>query len=161
MAFTGAPNLAEVHISDLSAWCNVSIKDSGSPVSSRTNFDTFLYVNDAKLTSLTIPSDVFEIADGAFQNFAGINTLILHNKVTSIGARAFEKNDLQSVILPEGILESIGERAFKNCKNINKVKPQLTTNNKRTKSKNQHKHTRNSKTDKTEVYKHSILFIKI
>lgn len=74
----------KVMIRDLSAWCRV-----------RRNCDYYvhyvnnLYLNDKKVTSLTIPEDVTAIAQGAFYGFGGIEKVNIPETVTYIGENAF------------------------------------------------------------------------
>ncbi len=95
-AFIGCNNLNAVHITDLTAWCNISFHDSNS--SNPLALAHHLYLNDEEVTEVVIP-----------------------NSITSVNARAFEgASSLTSVSIPEGVT-TIGNRAFRGCSGISTV----------------------------------------
>lgn len=85
-AFCSSTNFTEVHISDLSAWCNIEF---GNIDSNPLTFAHNLYLNEDSVTQLTIPSDVTEIKDYAFSGCTCITSITIPNSVTSIGDAAF------------------------------------------------------------------------
>ena len=98
-AFGGCCGLKEVHISNLSAWCELSfwdaLDDSGE---SPFNYAEELYLNGELVTDLVVPEDV-----------------------TKIGAHAFEGYEkLKSVVLPKGI-DAIFKSAFRGCSNLKSI----------------------------------------
>ena len=78
---------ANVHISDIAAWCNID--------RTNTNFqdhNVSLYLNDTPLTSVTIPNDVTRIKNYAFYGFSNVKTVTIPASVKRIDQRAFSKN---------------------------------------------------------------------
>ncbi len=71
--------------------------------------------------TLTLPSSVTSIGEGAFSQVEGLKTIIIPGTCKVIGTNAFANNKtLEKVILQEGV-EIIGDSAFKNCLNLNTV----------------------------------------
>ena len=71
-------------------------------------------VNQLKLKEIILPETLEIIEDEAFGGLATLETLIIPEKVTSIGGFAFRGCSLKRISLPEGIL-SIPSYAFHNC----------------------------------------------
>jgi hypothetical protein len=87
IAFKDCSGLKEVHINDLSAWCNISFNGySANPLCYAKN----LYLNGKLVTNLVIPDDVKEIKKYAFYNCRGLTSITIPNSVTSIGGSAFD-----------------------------------------------------------------------
>ncbi len=64
---------------------------------------------------LVIPASVTKIADGAFTNVTGLQTVIIPGTCKMIGVRAFYNNQsLKNVIIEDGVI-SIDAEAFKKC----------------------------------------------
>ena len=99
-----------IHISDITAWCKIDIKEMLS------DYDTFkLFVNGNEIKNLVIPNNVTSIGDYSFCRFSSLTSVIIPNSVTSIGNYAFSScYDLTSVNIPSSVT-SIGEGAFSNC----------------------------------------------
>ena len=78
--------LNDVHISNLSAWCNVICEGhfATNPLSMAEN----LYLNGELVTDLIIPSDVTEIKKNVF-DYNNLKSVTIHNNVTEIGSCAF------------------------------------------------------------------------
>ncbi len=71
--------------------------------------------------TLTLPSSITSIGEGAFSQVEGLKTIIIPGTCKVIGKNAFANNKtLEKVILQEGV-EIIGDSAFKNCLNLNTV----------------------------------------
>lgn len=74
------------------------------------------------LTSLSIPSHVKNIGEGAFSCCESLKNLTIENGTTSIGQGAFYSCDsLTRVSLPDSITE-LGEGAFNNCQSLISIK---------------------------------------
>ncbi len=132
-------DVCEVHISDLSAWCNVS-SSAGINL-----FDegTYLYVNGTKLTDLVMPDDVMTtrgafagiqtlksliipgrfktVPDRTFFGCSGLTEITIENGVTKIGDQTFENcSSLKSLVLPNSITH-ISFNAFQYCEMLTNV----------------------------------------
>ncbi|MBO7230378.1 MAG: leucine-rich repeat domain-containing protein [Bacteroidaceae bacterium] len=118
-AFNGCSGLKEVHISDLSAWCNIAFASAdANPLYYAEN----LYLNDELLTELTIPDSVTEVKNFAFYNCSGLTSIEILDGVTGIGEEAFRGcSDLEYIYISSTI-ESIGDYAFAECNNIFDIK---------------------------------------
>ena len=86
-AFYNCSELKEVHINEISAWCNISF---GSLNANPLYYAKNLYLNDELITELTIPNSVRNIRNYAFYNCSGLTSIEIPNSVTSIGNAAFE-----------------------------------------------------------------------
>ena len=117
-AFSGCDGLKEVHINDMSAWCNISFNEYyANPLCYAKN----LYLNGKLVTNLVIPDDVKEIKSYAFLYCYGLTSVTIPNSVTSIGDYAFSGCDgLTSITIPNSVT-SIGEGAFSNCDGLTSV----------------------------------------
>ena len=72
------------------------------------------------LTSVTIPSTVTSIGNGAF-SYSGLISISIPNSVISIGDGAFSGcSQLKSVEIPENVI-SIGSNAFKECNSLSSI----------------------------------------
>ncbi|MBP5477525.1 MAG: leucine-rich repeat domain-containing protein [Paludibacteraceae bacterium] len=102
-SFWGCNKLIGVHISDIAAWCAISMESS--PLLQAGH----LYVNNKEVTNLVIPDKVTCIADEVFAFCSSLTSIEIPDSVTHIGSRAFFCCDnLTSVSIGKG-LTSIGE----------------------------------------------------
>ncbi len=85
-AFAACSSLESVHITDLSAWCNISFSNHGS---NPLNNGAKLYVNNNELTELVIPSNIKNIKDYAFYGYKSITKVTMGEQVTSVGIQSF------------------------------------------------------------------------
>ena len=85
-AFEGCIVLKNVHITDLSAWCNIDFWDASANPLYRADS---LYLNGELVTDLVIPDGITEIKDYAFSGYQGLENVAIHNNVTAIGTHAF------------------------------------------------------------------------
>ena len=114
-AFKDCISLKNVYITDLTAWCNISI--DGYDASPLNNADN-LNVNGEPLKDLIIPNDVTKISKYTFYGYTALNSVTFHNRVTEIGACAFAHcTSLTSIRLPDS-LTTIGRYAFYNCNKL-------------------------------------------
>lgn len=125
-AFKGCTQLTKVNISDLAVWCNISFGNSESnPMYCSHN----LYLNNEKITDLTIPNNVTSISSNAFCYGYDLTSVTIPNSVTNIGSQAFfHCTGLTSVTIPNSV-EDIGSFAFFGCTNLPSVTiPNSVTN---------------------------------
>jgi len=112
-AFENCTTLGGVYISDMAAWCRISFgSETGNPLYCAKK----LYLNDAEVKVLSVPSDVIEIKNYAFYNAGGITSVTLPSGLKSIGYSAFYNcGGIQTLTVPNSVT-SIGGSAFR-CMN--------------------------------------------
>ena len=117
-AFSFCSGLKKVNITDIAAWCNITLGNGGS---NPLNYAKHLYMDDAEVTNLIIPNSVTSIGNYAFYGCSGFTSVTIPNSITSIGSSAFEDcSGLTSVTIPNSVT-SIGESAFENCSGMASV----------------------------------------
>jgi hypothetical protein len=117
-AFENCNALEAVYISDVAAWCAI---DFGGYLANPLQLAKHLYLNNSKVTSLTIPSGVTAIRDYAFEYCADLTSVTVPSSVTEIGDYAFYMcTNLGSVSLQSG-LKTIGASAFDSCSNLSNI----------------------------------------
>lgn len=117
-AFNLCHNLNMVHISDLTAWCNIKFDNmSSNPLYYAQN----LYLNDTLVTDLVIPEGVKSINDFAFNRCSCLTEVKIPNSITTIGEYAFrECYNITSVNIPN-LITHIGTSAFGRCEKLTSV----------------------------------------
>ena len=80
----------------MEAWCKIAFGDSNSnPLYNGAD----LYLNNQKVTNLTIPTTITQIKAYTFYGCKSLTSVTIHNSVTSIGSSAFYKcENLATVI---------------------------------------------------------------
>ena len=115
-AFKNCTSLTSVYISDIAAWCNISINTSAHPLGYAK-----LYLNNKLVTNVIIPDGVTRIGKGAFAYCNSLKTITIPSSVTVIGAAAFEScSNLNSVTISDGVT-TIGDGAFYDCDALKSV----------------------------------------
>ena len=89
-SFRGCKLLSRVDVVDLLSWCNIAFKSIGS---NPTYYGADLYVQDQKLTDLTIPEEISVINQYAFSGCKSLKSVRIHQNVSEIGYRAFYQCD--------------------------------------------------------------------
>lgn len=85
-AFFDCTSLAEVHISDINAWCKIKFdNNSSNPI----YYAKALYLNGKPLARLVIPEGISEISPFAFTNCRTLVSVTVPDTVTAIGKDAF------------------------------------------------------------------------
>ena len=109
-AFRNCTSLTKVNISDLAAWCNLTID---GVFSNPLYYAKHLYLNNEEVRDLVIPNTVQEIKDNVFSNCKGLTSVTIPNSVTTIGI-AFDgctnlrRITCQSVTPPNSTYDSFG-----------------------------------------------------
>lgn len=113
-------SLNAVHISDLNAWCSISINGAYSDTCPF-NWAKHLFLNGEEIKDLVIPSGVTSINNATFYGCSGLTSITISNSVTSIGSCAFAYcSDLTSLTLPNSVT-SIGSSAFWGCEDLVRI----------------------------------------
>lgn len=115
-SFFGCKNLKSVKISDLAAWCGVSIGLYG-PMT----YANHLYLNEEEITELVVPNGVTLIANRAFSGCNAFTSIILPESLGSIGDGAFEGCSCVSVISIPNNVKTIGNEAFSECSSLSEI----------------------------------------
>ena len=117
-AFYNCYGLKEIHINDLSAWCNIYF---GYNYANPLYYAHNLYLNNELVTELVIPDGVTSIGERAFWGCSGLTSITIPNSVTRIGDYAFYNcYGLTSVTIGNGV-KSIEDYAFYNCSGLKSV----------------------------------------
>ena len=118
-AFLHCNNLSTVHISDISAWCNISLSNIGScPTVNGGN----LYLNGEVIKDLVLPNDVSSISDYTFYNCYGLTSITLPHQLKMVKKGAFKGcSNLTSLTIPASV-EFIFQEAFADCNALENVK---------------------------------------
>ena len=113
-AFLYCNNLTAVYITDLRAWCNIEFQNScANPL----YFAHNLYLNGELVTDLVIPEGVAVINSRAFL-FSNINSVIIPDGVLRIEEAAFS-NCTQLVRIDLGnTIQTIQDYAFSSCSSL-------------------------------------------
>lgn len=86
-AFWGCDNLADVYITDIAAWCRMSVSKHSHPLDHAGR----LYLDGEQVKDLIIPKDVENIGSYAFYGCSSLLSVIIPRKVERIGVGAFAK----------------------------------------------------------------------
>ena len=78
--------MTSVHISDITAWCNIDFDDC---YSNPLYYAHHLYLNGEEVKDLVIPNSVTSIGGSAFEGCSSLTSVTIPNSVTSIGTWAF------------------------------------------------------------------------
>ena len=101
----------------LSQWIDIDFVSNGDSIPMQQPCN--LYINGEKLTNLTIPEDVTNIPEYAFQ-YVNLNSVTIPANVTSVGEYAFYGSSVQSVRMADSVT-NVGDYAFANCSGLERV----------------------------------------
>ena len=117
-AFFDCENLERVDITDLAAWCKMSLGDNNNPPFS-CEYD--LYLNGELVENLVIPDGVASIGRNAFYLCTGLASITIPDSLTSIGRYAFSGcSSLMGITIPDSVT-SIGGSAFYGCSSLTSI----------------------------------------
>lgn len=116
-AFINCTNLARVDISDLSAWCRITFRSANA---NPLYYGADLYLNNTKLTDVTIPSDISKLTNNVFYNCKSLVRVTIPNNVISIGGSAFRCSNITDIQIADSVTE-ISSYAFCSCSSLNSV----------------------------------------
>ena len=110
-AFANCDRPMRVNITDIAAWCEISLGDYNSNPFSYSN----LYINGELVENLVIPDGVTCIGDTVFVGCQSLRQVTIPDSVTSIGDHAFSGcHNLRKVTIPDSVT-SIEDYAFGSC----------------------------------------------
>lgn len=116
-AFSSCPNITDLEVTD----------PTGLIAGVANNFGTELArIGLTKITEISLPNHVKNIAGFAFQNIDWLTTLIINGGLTTVGASAFRGSSLISIELPESLI-SIDDSAFRSSNLIDIIIPDNVT----------------------------------
>ena len=103
------------------AWLDNSKITSVSLPSTILSIGDYAFSYCGGLTSISIPNSVTSIGHSAFSNCSGLTSITIPNSVRSIGSSTFEGcSSLTSITIPNSVT-SIGNLAFRNCSGLTSV----------------------------------------
>ena len=117
-AFWICSNLLKVNISSIESWCRINFNNSHSNPAYYTGS---LYLDNQKISTLTIPEGVTSISAYAFNNMDSITTVKTPSTLKIIGAYSFEDcSKLERMYISKSV-EGIGVDAFRYCYDLKYV----------------------------------------
>ena len=100
-AFYNCQRLQHIYIEDVASWCNVSMYGRDSCPSL---YGAYFYLNNEKITSLVIPSNVTTIEAYTFMR-AQIDEIIISDGVTKLGLNAFKSCTAKKIYIPQSVTD--------------------------------------------------------
>ena len=82
----------------------------------------YIYENNEykEVVDLVIPESITTVPDNFFENYININSVTLHDNLTSIGTLAFANTNLTEVVIPSSVT-TIGLNAFNSCDTLTSI----------------------------------------
>ena len=116
-AFQWCVGLKSVHISSLTAWCQIKFDYNANPLRQAHE----LYLNGERVTKLVLPEGLKAVGTDAFAGCTGLTEVTIHDGVTAIGKSAFSDcSGLTGVVIPDSVT-AIGDSAFSDCSGLTGV----------------------------------------
>lgn len=114
-AFIGTSGL-HVYITDIKAWCEITISSSYANPLNYGESGKSLYFNGSLLVDLVIPNDCSKLRYGSFYKCSQIKTIVFQtpSSCTLIGNSALSNCGIKNIVIPEGV-SNIGYMAFNEC----------------------------------------------
>lgn len=115
-AFYKCDNIEEVYINSLDQWNRITFGVGSTPIHKSTR----LYVDSEILREWSVPEYITEI-DARFDSYRYLEKVVIHDNVTSISNKAFNKCvSLSEINIPDSITY-IGEDAFHDCVSLKEI----------------------------------------
>ena len=116
-AFQSCFRLKSVHISSLTAWCQIKFDYNANPLRQAHE----LYLNGERVTKLVLPEGLKSVGTDAFAGCTGLTEVTIHDGVTAIGGSAFSGcSGLTGVTIPSHVTD-IGDSAFSDCSGLTEM----------------------------------------
>ena len=116
-AFQSCGGLKSVHISSLTAWCQIKFDYNANPLRQAHE----LYLNGERVTKLVLPEGLKAVGTDAFAGCTGLTEVTIHDGVTAIGKSAFSDcSGLTGVVIPDSVT-AIGDSAFSDCSGLTEM----------------------------------------
>ena len=116
----GKPNDPQsIHITNLSAWCNIVFNSYPKVSHISSDQGCTLYLNGEQVENLVIPDDITKIPANAFCNF-NFTSLTIPSGVTEIGDSAFKNCAITGISIPSSV-NKIGASAFAQCADVKHI----------------------------------------
>lgn len=116
-AFQSCDGLKSVHISSLTAWCQIKFDYNANPLRQAHE----LYLNGERVTKLVLPEGLKSVGTDAFAGCTGLTEVTIHDGVTAIGGSAFSGcSGLTGVTIPSHVTD-IGDSAFSDCSGLTEM----------------------------------------
>ena len=123
-AFYACDEIESLHITDLSAWFNISFGNSYScPFNTATNISANgeFYINGEIVKEISVPNGVKTIKRGALYCFTGITALSIPDSVEIIEDNAFGNCvRLKDITIPDSVT-TIADGVFFNCASLTSI----------------------------------------
>lgn len=98
---------------DVEDWCKVRLGEYGLSLSS----DAKVYFNGKLVKDIVVPENVTTIGNSQFCGFYWVESITLHDGITSIGDHAFQGTNIKTMYIPDGITQ-IPYGCFNNCTSL-------------------------------------------
>lgn len=109
-AFYNCQCLQHIYIEDVASWCNVGMYGEDSCPS---HYGAYFYLNDERITSLVIPSNVTTIKAYTFRS-AQIDEIIISDGVATLGLNAFKGCSAKRIYIPQSVTD-LGCKTFEHA----------------------------------------------
>ena len=116
-AFQLCGGLKSVHISSLTAWCQIKFDYNANPLRQAHE----LYLNGEHVTKLVFPEGLKSVGTDAFAGCTGLTEVVIPDSVMAIGDSAFSDcSGLTEMVIPHSV-KAIGVGVFKKCNRLTKI----------------------------------------
>ena len=116
-AINSCESLTAIHITDLSAWCEMTFGECANPLIEAQH----LFLNGELVTDLIVPNGVTSVKNSTFAYYNKLTSVTLPYSVTTIEKSAFTGCEkLTSITLPISVT-TIADWAFASCSSLERV----------------------------------------